>query len=125
MTYEIIIDHNLKIIRYKHEGIIVADDIGAAWLELLQISEFTNDKYNLLSDYRNSRFDISIPEMEIIIEYLGNLNQVLRGKKQSLLVDNVNSTALSLLFENSVNAKIGFMVQVFTGEQAAINWLLT
>ncbi|MDD2387464.1 MAG: STAS/SEC14 domain-containing protein [Bacteroidales bacterium] len=124
MKYKISVDYDLHIVRYKHDGLITADDIGQAWQELLLIPEFSHNKYNLLSDYRNSKFDMSIEEMGGIIQYLRNLDNVLRGKKQSLLVENPNSTALSLLFENTVNAQMGFLVKVFTSEQAAINWLL-
>ncbi len=124
MNYKISVDYDLQIVRYKHSGLIKAADVGQAWQELLLIPEFSHNKYNLLSDYRNSKFDMSMEEMRGIIEYLRNLDHVLRGKKQSLLVDNPNSTALSLLFENAVNVQIGFLVKVFTSERAAINWLL-
>ncbi len=48
--YTIEIDHQLKIIRYTDSGNILEEEIGAAWDDFLGIPEFTNQKYNLLTD---------------------------------------------------------------------------
>ena len=47
MGYLIIINYDLKIIRYKHNGNIERKEIGAAWNELLSLKEFTEKGYNL------------------------------------------------------------------------------
>lgn len=124
MGYKIYIDHHHKIIRYTHKGTIALTDIGAAWQEFLTIPEFTEKKYNLLSDYRDSNFDFPPNSVAAVIDYLLNLEPILRGKKQSLLVDNPGSTAISMLLENDVNSKVGFLVRVFTDEEAATSWLI-
>lgn len=124
MGYKISLDHQHKIIRYTHKGNIALEHIGAAWQELLVIPEFTEKKYNLLSDYRDSSFDFPPNSVAAIIDYFVNIESILKGKKQSLLVDNPSNTAISMLLENDVNEKVGFIVRVFTDEEAATSWLI-
>lgn len=54
--FTIDIDHKFHIIRYKHSGNITDEEIAAAWAEFLSLPEFTQMKYNLLSDYRGGKF---------------------------------------------------------------------
>lgn len=123
MKYSISINHELKIIRYKHSGLIDAGDIGKAWKEFLTIKEFTILKYNLLSDYRNGKFQIAIRYLPEIIDFMRAIENVVRGKKQALIVDEPYSVAASMLFEAEVNLQVGFKVEVFTTETAALKWL--
>jgi len=123
MKYLIVTDHELKLIKYKQSGTICSEDIGEAWREFLTFPEFTILKYNLLSDYRNGKFQIPIAQIPDIINYLLKIEMILRGKKQALIVDEPYSVAASMIFEDEVNKKVGFNVQVFTTERAALKWL--
>lgn len=124
MNYTISVDDNMKIIRYKHTGIIKAEEVESAWYEFLKLREFTELRYNLLSDYRGARFDIPLVFADAIVDFMRNIESVVRGKKQSLIVDDPYSTAASMLFEGKVNLEVGFLVRVFSTEEPAIEWLI-
>lgn len=123
MKYTININHKLKLIEYKHSGLIYAEDIGEAWTELLALQEFTNLKYNLLSDYRNGKFQFQPELLDEIVNYMKNIEMIVRGKKQALIVDDPLSVAKSMLFENEVYKNVGFNVQVFSTKKSALRWL--
>ncbi len=122
MNYSIEIDHNLKIIRYKHTGLIKDEDIAKAWQTFLSMKEFTESKYNLLSDYRGSKLDMDIKSPDRIVNFMMSIEPIVRGKKQSLILDDPYSTAGSVMFSEKVNKKVGFKVRVFSTEKAAIEW---
>jgi len=122
-NYSINIDHIHNLIRYQHTGCIEKEEIGQAWQMFLSKKEFTHQKYNLLSDYRNSNFNIKVNDLDSICDFLYNIKDILNGKKQALLVDEPLSTALSMLFCSDVNKRIGFKVKIFSTEDAAFNWL--
>lgn len=124
MNYSIHIDHQNKIIHYQHKGVIGTDDIGSAWQEFLQMKEFTEQKYNLLSDYSEAHFDMKVKDVGLITDFLLTLKPVLQGKKQAIIIDEPFNTAISLLFEGQANSRIGFKVCVFSGEKAAKKWLM-
>ena len=124
MKYSIQIDHELKLIRYTHSGSICAEDIGEAWKEFLSLKEFTDLKYNLLSDYRNGKFEIQPEFVSEIINYMKNIEMIVKGKKQDLIVNDPHTVAISMLFEDDVYEKVGFNVQLFTTEKSALRWLL-
>jgi len=117
-------DHDLKIIRYRHTGKLSYEDIGEAWMELLSMREFTALKYNLLSDYSKAVFNMELSEANAIVDFLKNVGPVVRGKKQSLIVNDPYSTAGSLLFQEKVFQEVGFIVNTFSTEKAALIWLL-
>lgn len=123
MSYTINVDHDLKIIRYTHGGDIQMDEIGKAWDEFLQLKEFTKQGYNLLSDYSGGVFIMTIDVVETIVQLLEHLKPILQGKKQSLILTDPFSTAGSILFEQEVNRRIGFIVKVFSTKAAAVKWL--
>lgn len=121
--YTIELDNKLKIIRYKHSGIINAEDIGAAWTEFLQLKEFTSQKYNLLSDYRGGKFDMPVEMIKDITAYMVNIKHIVKGKKQAIISDDPYSLAASILFSEETYAKVGFIVKVFSTEKSALLWL--
>jgi len=125
MEYSIDIDHDRKLIIYRHSGFLTTDNIGEVWTQLLAMPEFTQMKYNLLSDYRNSRFIFSVEEVTEIVNFMRNIENMVRGKKQALILEDPRSTAASMLFEQKVYDEVGFDVQVFSTEKAALRWLLT
>lgn len=124
MEYRIQIDHSLKIIRYKHSGLLKANDIDLVWREFLNMKEFTEMKYDLFSDYREASFDIPVDFLPELIEFMQNIKHIVKGKKQCLLVSSPNTTAASMLFETEVNKEVGFLVKVFSTEERAMEWLL-
>jgi hypothetical protein len=124
MNYSIIVDDDLKIIRYTHTGNIATGDIGKAWEVLLGLAEFTRMKYNLLSDYRSAVSFLEVADVHLICDFLLSLESILRNKKQALIVDEPLSTALSILFKGEANKKIGFKVEVFSTEEAALEWIM-
>lgn len=123
MSYTIRLDHDLKIIRYKHIGTISSEDISYAWEEFLNMKEFTEQQYNLFSDYRDATINIPLSFLEELLSYMNKIKHIVKGKKQCLIVSDPQSTAASLIFENEANTKIGFIVQVFSTEDAGIKWL--
>lgn len=124
MNFTLTIDHELKIIRYKHVGVITQhEEIGEVWQQLLAMEEFTKLGYNLLSDYREARFKFPPNVLHEIVAYLGQLEPILRGKKQSILITDPGSTAYSIMFESAVYQAIGFRVKVFSTEQGAIRYV--
>lgn len=124
MNFEINIDHNNKLIHYKHSGNLKVEDIGKAWDKLLQMKEFTELKYNLFSDYTNAIYDLDADNIDKIVEILIPLKEILYNKKQVLLLSDPTSTALALAFEEDVNKKVGFRTKVFTTKKAALRWIL-
>lgn len=123
MSYTIEINHEQKYIHYSHSGLIERVRLGAAWAELLTLKEFTDLNYNLLSDYRGAKFNFSPTETDVITEFLLSIKHILNGKKQSVMIDDPYSTAVSLMFENKLNIEIGFYVRVFSTESAALSWI--
>ncbi|WP_291806182.1 STAS/SEC14 domain-containing protein [Lutibacter sp.] len=109
--------------RYTHSGLINAQDIESAWSVFLSLNEFTQLKYNLLSDYRNGKFNIPIEEIPKIVEFMKAIQHIVEGKKQALIVDDSYSAAASMLFEESVYLEVGFKVKLFSTETAALKWL--
>ncbi len=123
-TFSILIDHDNRLIRYRHSGFLSLEDVGQAWNKFLMMSEFTEQNYSLLSDYRNSTFVGKANQVNDLIAILMDLKPIIDGKKQALLIDNPINTALSILFESKVYSKTGFMVKTFTTEKAALEWLI-
>ncbi len=122
-SYSLKTDHANKLIRYRHWGKIIPEDVGKVWEELLENEAFTREKYNLLSDYRRGEFIAKSNDVKIICDILYSLKTILKGKKQALILDSPMNTALSMLFEGQVNKKVGFIVKVFSTEAAALDWL--
>lgn len=122
MKYQITIDHSKKLIYYKHGGIIELSEIGEAWKEFTQLTEFSQHKYNIFADYRNSKFNFTVKDFDTIRTFLYSLKDKLIGRKQSIIVDNPYNTAISMLFETELSEKIGFSVKVFSTEEAATEW---
>jgi hypothetical protein len=125
MSYSINTDHQNRIIHYRHSGFIGKDEIGMAWQEFLQMKEFTELKYNLLSDYTDAKFNMNIKDIDEITGFLARLKPILDGKKQALIMTEPMTTALSLLFEGDVNEQVGFIVKVFSEKEAGLNWIKT
>jgi len=123
MQFSFSFNHEDKIIFYQHKGFIDKNDIGQAWTELLQMPEFTALGYNLLSDYREATFNLVKEDTTIIAEFLQSLKSILRGKSQAFLIASPHDFAMTILFENKVYQKVGFIVKTFSSEKEALRWL--
>lgn len=123
MKYTIHIEHELRLVRYTHAGIIKADEIGEAWKELLTMKEFTLLKYNLLSDYSMAKLEFGREIIPELVGFMRTIEMVVKGKKQALIIDEPYAVAASMIFENKVYAEIGFKIKVFSTETAALHWL--
>lgn len=124
MKYAISLDHDNKIIRYKHVGKLKMQDIGMAWDDFLKMEEFTQGGYHLFSDYREAVFDMEMDEVHDIVNILDSMGPVLNGKKQAIVIEDPYSTAGSILFEQISQKKLAFMIKIFSTEPAAMKWLL-
>ena len=123
--YTIDLDYDHKIVWYKHTGVLTHEDIGHVWEnELLTRKEFTEQGFNLFSDYSDARFDIELDFLPVLMGFMKSIEHIVKGKKQCLIVSDPFSTASSVLFENKINEEIGFEVKVFNTEQAALDWLI-
>lgn len=125
MGFNIEVNHDDRLVLYTHTGTLRREDIGQAWEEFLQLEEFTREGYNLLSDYSGAKFDARDEDIDFITGYLIKLKEILTGKKQALLVEDPESTALSMMFEGRVVEEVGFLVKVFSTRKAAYSWLIT
>lgn len=126
MNYNITIDHQSRLIRYKHSGTLEQQEIGYVWTnEFLKMREFTQLQYNLFSDYSDAKFNIPTSFLPELIAFMKEIEPIVRGKKQGIVVDDPYSTAASLIFEHEVNKAVGFQVKVFNTHKAALNWLLS
>ncbi len=123
MDYSISIDHELKLIRYTHCGLIKAEDIGQVWKEFLTIKEFTELKYNLFSDYSNSKLQIDLDFATELIKFLQSIESIIKKKKQALIVTDPHSVALSMIFERELSEKVDFNNKIFSTREAALEWL--
>jgi len=121
--FSIIPDPELKIIKYTHSGLIYSHEIEKAWSVLLGMKEFVELNYNLLSDYRGGKFQMNISEVPEIVKFMSAIKNIVKGKKQALIVDDPYSVAGSMLFENKMFEEIGFIVKVFSTDEAALEWL--
>lgn len=122
--FTITVDHFLKIIRYKHTGVVKKDSLFAAWRELLKLKEFTELKYNLLTDYRQSKIEIQTSDFGSMLESMKPMISFLNGKKQSLIIDDPVSMATTMLFMKKAISQVGMKIDIFSTEEAATTWLL-
>ena len=125
MNYTLTVDSELKIIRHRHSGLIERKELGEVWQQLLSMKEFTELEYNLLSDYRNAKFNFSVEDTPAISTFLNSLSHILKGKREVVIVDDPHATAIAILFENELLQTIGFEVKVFSTESAALKWLIS
>lgn len=123
-NYSITINHEKKYIHYSHQGKISRKEMGDVWIELLNMTEFSKEKYNLLSDYRNGVFDFNIENIDVIEDFLKANQDVLKGKKNAVIVDNPNETVIAMMFENKMQIEIDFYVKTFSTLEAAIKYIV-
>lgn len=122
--YQINPIHNQHIISYKHNGSISLEELRSAWMELLDMEEFSKREYHILADYRGGDFEFEMLETEVIFDFLINIRDLLAGKKEAVIVDNPKNTVLSLLLQNKIDKDIDFKVKLFSTPEAAERWLL-
>ncbi|MFO8086790.1 MAG: STAS/SEC14 domain-containing protein [Bacteroidales bacterium] len=123
MGYSIKIDHQFNIIRYKHYGTIERSELGEAWNQLINIREFANGQFDLLSDYSGCQFNITVGDLKVIEDFLKSITHITRGKKQAIIVDNPKTTAVSIIIGSKIGQETGFHAEIFSTQDTAINWL--
>lgn len=121
MGHSIKFNHEKKYLHYSHQGIVDRKDIGEVWKQLLSMPEFTQKKYNLLSDYRGAKFNFTPLEIDVIDSFLQSIKTIIDGKKNAVIVDFPEETVISILFEYN---KMNFQVKTFCTEEAALRFLL-
>ncbi|MFB6318812.1 hypothetical protein [Saccharicrinis sp. FJH54] len=121
--HHITTDHKRKIIIYKHYGTINLGDLQSAWLEILNINMFSQGDYNLLADYRNAKFNFEFKETNVVLDFLLTIKDILKGKKEAVIVDNPQSTVMSMLVKKEIQKIPEFRVEIFSTSNAAYNWL--
>ncbi|MBS4061444.1 MAG: hypothetical protein KG029_13680 [Bacteroidetes bacterium] len=124
MNYSLEINHEKKYIHYRHSGTIVRQEIRQVWEQLILMPEFCRENYNLISDYQDARFAFSIKDKPIVDAFLEFLKDILKDKRNAVIVDGPNETLFSLMFENTANKKLNFNIKTFTTLESAINFLL-
>lgn len=77
----------------------------------------------MLSDYSGGKFDIPSKKLEEIVDFMKNIEGIVRGKRQAIIIDDPYSTAVSILFQQDVYKEVGFEIEIFYSEIAAIKWL--
>lgn len=125
MGFDIKLDHERKLVYYKHEGFIKREEIGEVWRQILSLKEFTEMSYDLISDYRYGKFDF-IPNddnITVIDNFFISIKHILKGKLEAVILDDPFSTAVSMLFENKYENSIGFKIKIFSSHQAAYKWI--
>lgn len=122
-NYTLEIDTSNKLIRYTHAGDLNPESIGLAWQELLVMPEFVTGGYDLMTDYRQAVYTGESEDMELIADHLSQYSSILKGKMQAIIFEDSYSTALTILFNNEVHQKTGFIVAVFTSSSEGLAWL--
>lgn len=123
MAYSIELNHEFQFIRYSHSGEIERKEIGEAWREIIELKEFTQLGYNLLTDYRGGVFFISIDEISLVDDFPGKIKHLLKGKRNAVIVDNPNEHVLSMLVGMDKDIAMNYYVDLFSTEEAALNYL--
>lgn len=122
-NFSIELIHDLKLVKYIHSGLITADDIEAAWAEIIKIKEFTDLDYNLLTDYRMGKTSIKTSGKKRALDFMKGLEKIVRGKKQALLMNDPLTVALSFIFQKEVKKTTGFNIKIFSTYEKALLWL--
>ncbi|PLX23982.1 MAG: hypothetical protein C0599_03225 [Salinivirgaceae bacterium] len=124
MSYSIEIDHVRKIVIHRHKGNIQRSELGDFWRELLAIKEFTERKYNLLTDYRKAKFSFSDEELEPVDTFLKSIKHIIDGKRNAVIVNDPDNYALTLLVGKESAKQVNFHVNLFSTEKAAFDYLM-
>jgi hypothetical protein len=81
MGFTVDINYHDNLILYKHKGFLKIEEIGEAWQELLKLKEFTELKYNLLSDYSDAKSDFGEEDVQLITDFFFSIKEILKDKK--------------------------------------------
>ena len=124
MQFSIDLDKDLRIIKYKAWGRIDKNDIGVGWQEIIGRKEFTDLGYHVLADYRYAQFSFSIDDTTILDRIIEASKIEFKGKKNAVIVTLPHSTAISMIVKGKFHPKLGYEIEIFYTEEAAIKWLL-
>ncbi|KAF0128403.1 MAG: hypothetical protein FD155_3275 [Bacteroidetes bacterium] len=124
MNHSFEINHEKKYIHYRHSGTIERQDVRRAWEQLILMPEFSRENYNLISDYRDAKFAFTTKDIPIVDSFLISLKDILKDKRNAVIVDGPNETLFSLMYETTASKKLDFHIKTFTTLESAINFLL-
>ncbi len=123
MSYSIIPDKKLKIIKHKLIGDLDKSNMGKAWEEIAKMKEFDELGYNVLSDYRDANFKFKIEETEFLDDFIAGVKEIMNGKKGAVIVSVPLNTAISVLITEKFKKVPNYEIKIFSTEEAAIEWL--
>jgi len=124
MCYTIKINHENRVVINTHSGSITKKEIGDVWCKILTFREFSNNGYNLISDYRDGSFDFSINDLEVIDNFLFSIKNIIKGKRNAILVSKPHETAISVYFEVEKSIELDFKVKTFSTVEAAMEFII-
>jgi hypothetical protein len=123
LNYSIKVNHQLKFIEHKHIGVIERKDLADVWAVLLKMNEFTNEGYNLLSDYSDGTFSFGHNDLEPIDSFLETVRDIIKGKKNAVIVEKPNDYVLSILVGEDLLSRMNYFVKLFSTRDSAIEFL--
>jgi hypothetical protein len=123
MSYSIIPDEKLKVIKHKLIGVLDKSNMGKAWKDIAQMKEFLELGYNVLSDYREAEFNFKMEETTFLDQYIIESKELLIGKKGAVIVSKPLYTAISVLISEKFKKVPNYEVKIFSTEEAAVEWL--
>lgn len=115
---------NLGVVVHQYKGTVTPKELGNAWNTFMHLKVFRENKYDLISNYGNARFDFKIEDLEIAKKFLRKHRQTLIGKREAIVTNDPYTVALCVLFKHHAEREAGLTVNIFSSEEGALKWLL-
>lgn len=117
MDFSLEKDHKKQIIIRTFFGEPDMECIRNSWIQLLDMKEFREDNYSLLSDY--SRASVTLEPLEIneAVKFYKSFN-LFRKSKHAVVTTQPVTTAYSTILESK-----GYCYKTFSNKEAALSWL--
>jgi len=116
--------------RDKNNGVLVKRGIGklklaeifSSWDDMMN-NYLSSDEENIngiILDYRDAEFDVNIGQNEEIVDIFKKHKEVLSRYKIAILTSRPDNIALPLIVSSKVE---GYLYEIFSTEEAALEWL--
>jgi len=92
-------------------------------LSLIWSSTEYNPDYSVLVDLRYATFDLDTNDIPEVLEIFSAMPGKKKNRKFALLTATPQQVALSTMFGQNIKARYPFIVEVFSTQEAALNWL--
>ena len=122
-SYTIEIHRDEKFVCRRFFGDLVFDEILESWMEILNVPEFNNDNYDLISDYTEATVQVSVNSLNKVGDFYESIGQKYRGRKHAVVVAKPRQTAFSKLFKQKYDSESGILFDIFEEMEAAVNWI--